>query len=76
MDYIITGRGAFVDIEVCGDVLCVAIAWIDKFCPPNFEVPGVGVVATPANLIRLNTATLIPNLELQIIKHHEPSPTV
>jgi len=75
MKYVITGRGGFIDFEITGDVFCCSIAWIDKFCPPTFTLPGVGVVECPVQLVRSTTATLIPNLQLKIITH-ESSLTV
>jgi hypothetical protein len=64
---VITGRGAFIDYSVSGQVFTCSLAWLEKFCTPTLDLPGVGTVEIPTHFHRLNSTVFIPNLELRII---------
>jgi hypothetical protein len=57
------------DYTVSGDKFTCSLCWLERKCTSTVELPDIGVIVIPPNLVNLNSTVLIPNLQTRILPY-------
>lgn len=76
MDYFVHGYAAGIGIIVNDDSVTIDLLWIDSYCPPTVDVPGLGIITIHPDAVNKAGTFSIINTTVPLKKHDQAQITV